>query len=62
MIHRVNYAQLVAQERAAFALMDRMSDYARSIGCVVIDDEIQCTAAQAEQITTWWRENTHGEH
>lgn len=33
----------------------RMTDYARSIGCVVRGDEIEANAEQAELLDAWWR-------
>lgn len=55
--HKVDGAQLFAQTRAAAVLMDAMTAQARLIGCTIIQDEIQCTATQAEELATWWREN-----
>lgn len=46
--------QLLIQERAAQERMAKLDDYAASVGCVVIGDEIVCTSAQLELLKAFW--------
>lgn len=50
---------LLVQQRAAEALLQEYSAYARSIGVEVVDDAMLVeTEEQARLLSTWWQERT----
>ena len=55
---------LVERDFAAYAaaskLLDDYVDFALSIGCVVIQDEIVSDTAQAKQLAAWWLRKAGG--
>lgn len=46
------------QREEAEDLMRRYLDYARSIGCTVTGDLVECSAQKALVLAEWWRVNT----
>jgi hypothetical protein len=51
-------ANLRSQMISAHLLMQDYYNYARSIGCVVTEDEIQCGDIQALMLMQYWRKRT----
>jgi hypothetical protein len=53
---RVTYTSPLSlqQARDADKLYGDLIDYAKSIGCIVIHDEIEANEEQARNIASWW--------
>lgn len=55
-MHAANY---LSQVTAAYSLMTRFREYATSIGCTFVQDEIEATLEQHNQLGKWWVENAN---
>jgi hypothetical protein len=51
------WSQVAEQSRQAHERMDAFEDYAREIGCTIIDDEIITDEEQSRKLATWWTDH-----
>lgn len=59
---RIINSNIREQERRAIEMMDNFLVYARSIGCTVVHDEIECNEAQSRLLHKWWTEHARWSH
>jgi len=51
--YKIRWRQLEEQQRRACRLMAQCEDYARSIGCEYVMDELVCTEEQYKLLLAW---------